>query len=426
MSAPTASNSRYYILFLLLAVQIVAQVDRMAMSMLVEPIKADFSLSDAEAGFLLGPAFVVLYAVLGVGFGIWADKGNRRNLIGYALVVWSVLTMACGMAVGFITMALARMGVAVGEAGANPPAYSMMSDLFDEHERGTAIGVYSTSSNIGILVGFAAAGAISEAFGWRNTFLLFGIPGILLALVMFATVREPARRQIDIDAGDQSLGLMATARHMLSQQTIRHLLVGGALTAFVGLGFSNWLPAYFERTFVDLDRTTIGIGLGVVIGIVGGAGTFLGGFFSDRVALRDIRWRLWIACIAIAVGWPIGILSLSADDYRLVLALMALPAFVALFHLATLFALVQQLVASRMRATATAILMLFTNLLGGGLGPYFVGWLSDQLVDQYGERSLAIALSTLIVFAFWGGLHFFMANRHLVDDVERNRALGHT
>lgn len=425
MSAPTASNSRYYILFLLLAVQIVAQVDRMAMSMLVEPIKADFSLSDAEAGFLLGPAFVVLYAVLGVGFGIWADKGNRRNLIGYALVVWSVLTMACGMAVGFITMALARMGVAVGEAGANPPAYSMMSDLFDEHERGTAIGVYSTSSNIGILVGFAAAGAISEAFGWRNTFLLFGIPGILLALVMFATVREPARRQIDIDAGDQSLGLMATARHMLSQQTIRHLLVGGALTAFVGLGFSNWLPAYFERTFVDLDRTTIGIGLGVVIGIVGGAGTFLGGF-SDRVARRDIRWRLWIACIAIAVGWPIGILSLFADDYRLVLALMALPAFVALFHLATLFALVQQLVASRMRATATAILMLFTNLLGGGLGPYFVGWLSDQLVDQYGERSLAIALSTLIVFAFWGGLHFFMANRHLVDDVERNRALGHT
>ncbi len=423
MSSDQPPTHRTTVLLTLLTVSILASVDRQAMSMLVEPIKADFGLSDSEVGFLLGPAFVLLYAVFGILIGLWADRGNRRNIIAAAIAVWSVLTMACGAAVGFVSMALARMGVAVGEAGANPPAYSMISDLYDEHERSTAIGIYSTSGNFGILIGFAAAGLISEAFGWRNTFFLLGAPGLLLAVVVFFGIREPKRKTTTDQAGtDIAPPFSTTLAHMLSQRSVRHLVVGGALAAFVGFGYVSWLPAYFERTFVDLDRGTIGIGLGLLIGIVGGAGTFLGGYFSDKVGAHDVRWRLRIAVIAIFLGWPVGVSALFAGDYLLVLGLMAVPSFVALFHLATLFALMQELVAPRMRAVATAILMVFTNLLGGGLGPWYVGQVSDLLTDQYGEQSLAYALTSLIIFALWSGVHFYLASRHLVKDLGRTTA----
>jgi MFS family permease len=416
-----AGPNRTAILFLLLAVSVVASVDRMAMSVMVEPIKAEFSFSDGEIGFLLGPAFVVLYALFGILFGLWSDRGNRRNIIAAAISLWSVLTIACGAAIGFFTLALTRMGVAVGEAGANPPAYSMISDLYDEHERTTAIGIFSTSSNIGILVGFAAAGLLSEALGWRFTFFILGAPGLLLGLIIYFFVKEPPRKVSLLETGDHvAPPFLTTFEHMWAQRTVRHLLAGGALTAFVGLGFSNWLPAFFERSFPEMDRGTINVGLGLVIGVVGGAGTFLGGYLSDRVAKRDIRWRLWIACIAIFLGWPIGLGSLFAGEYGVVLSLMALPAFVALFHVATLFALMQQLVEPRMRAVATAILMLFTNLLGGGLGPYYVGIVSDLLTDKYGEQALAWALTSLVFFAFWAAVHFFLASRHLLEDAAKS------
>ena len=418
----SAGTNRTVVLFLLLAVSIVASVDRMAMSMLVAPIKADFGLTDAEVGFLLGPAFVILYVIFGVLFGMWADRGNRRNIIAGAIAVWSLLTMACGAATGFLSMAMARMGVAVGEAGGNPPAYSMISDLYDEDERGTALGVYSTSGNFGILVGFMAAGLLSEAFGWRNTFFLLGVPGLLLALVVYLGIKEPARKiSVQKPEGDSAPPLLITLSHMMSQRSIRHLVAGGALAAFAGFGFSSWLPAYYERTFVGLDRGTIGVGLGLIIGIIGGAGTFLGGYFSDRVGKIDVRWRLRIAVIAIFAGWPIGLTSLFADNYLVALGLMALPSFVALFHLATLFALLQQLVEPRMRAVATAVLMVFTNLLGGGFGPYYVGVFSDVFADQFGERSLAWGMTSLIFFVFWAALHFYLASRHLLHDLSKRR-----
>jgi len=420
MSTRSASPNRRVTLFLLLAVAVVASVDRMAMSVMVEPIKAEFALSDAEIGFLLGPAFVVLYALFGILFGMWSDRGNRRNIISAAISLWSLLTIACGAAIGFFTLAMTRMGVAIGEAGANPPAYSMISDLYDEHERTTAIGIFSTSSNIGILVGFAAAGLLSEALGWRNTFFILGAPGLLLGLVIYFFVKEPPRKASPLQTEDQAAPpFLTTFEHMWGQRTVRHLVVAGALAAFVGLGFSNWLPAFFERSFPEMDRGTINVGLGLVIGVVGGAGTFLGGYLSDKVAKRDIRWRLWITCIAIFLGWPIGLGSLFAGDFVVVLGLMALPAFVALFHVATLFALMQQLVAPRMRAVATAILMLCTNLLGGGLGPYYVGVLSDLLADRFGDEALAWALTSLVFFAFWAALHLYLASRHLLKDVAK-------
>ena len=423
MSARTQGTDRTFVLFILLAVSIVASVDRQAMSMLVEPIKADFGLSDGEVGFLLGPAFVILYALFGILIGFWADRGNRRNIIAAAIAVWSVLTMACGAAVGFVTMAMARMGVAIGEAGANPPAYSMISDLYEEHERSTAIGVYSTSGNFGILIGFAAAGLLSEAFGWRSTFFLLGAPGLALALVVYFGIQEPKRKTVTLqDDSGLAPPFLTTLSHMVSQRSVRHLVAGGALAAFVGFGYVSWLPAYFERTFVDLDRGTIGIGLGLLIGIVGGTGTFLGGYFSDKVGAYDVRWRLRLAVIAMVLGWPAGVGALFAGDYLVVLGLMALPAFVALFHIATLFALMQVLVAPRMRAVATAILMVFTNLLGGGGGPWFVGVTSDLLTDRFGDRALAFALTSLIIFALWSALHFYLASRHLVKDLGRTTA----
>jgi predicted MFS family arabinose efflux permease len=427
MSTRPVQENRSFILILLLAVAIVAAIDRNAMSMLVEPIKHDFGLSDAQVGILLGPAFVVLYALFGIPFGMWADRGNRRNIVGVAITAWSILTMACGAAVGFFSLALARMGVAIGEAGAHPPAYSMISDLYDEEERGTAIGIFSLSSNLGIMIGFAAAGIISVALGWRATFYILGAPGLLLALVFFFFVREPARTHATPRSDDLAAPpLWTTLKVMWRQPSVRHLLFGSALCAFVGIGYSSWIAPYVERTFTDLDRGTIGVSLGIMIGVVGGAGTFLGGYFSDRVAKRDVRWRMYIVCIAIIIGWPIAVVALFMTDFALLLVMMALPVFVVLFHIAGVFALMQQLVLPRMRAVATAVLMLFTNLLGGGMGPYYVGLASDRLGSSTGGEGLGLALASLVFFAFWAAIHFFMVSRHLKEDIEKNaiEALG--
>ena len=416
MSLSSIKNNRSVTLALLLSVAVMAGIDRNAMAVLVEPIKADFMLSDAEMGFLLGPAFVVLYALFGIPFGMWADRGNRRNIITIAISVWSVLTMACGAAIGFFTLALARMGVAVGEAGAHPPGYSMIADLYKEHERGTAMGVFNLSANFGVMIGFILAGYLSDALGWQATFYVLGAPGLLIGLMFYVCVREPDRiavKQTDPDAPP----LRKTAETMLSKKSVQHLVIGALLAAFVSTGYANWMPATLERMFPDMARGTINLGLGLVIGVSGGAGTFLGGYISDKLGQRDVRWRLRSACIAILVGWPIGVTALFQDSYFIMLLLIVPPAFVALFHLASVFALLQELVEPRMRATATAILMLFTNLLGGGLGPQYVGLASDFLVGWFGDMSLTVALASLGLFALWAAFHFFMASRYLVQDL---------
>ncbi len=413
------TNNRTFILFMLLLVTIVAQVDRMAMAVLIEPIRLEFGLSDTQAGFLLGPAFVVFYALFGIPFGLWADRANRRNIIVWAISLWSIFTMTCGAAVGFLSMSAARMGVAVGEAGANPPAASMIADLYEPHERGTAMGIFNMSPNIGILIGFAAAGLLSEVLGWRNTFFIIGFPGLLVGLVLWRFIAEPERDHAhDTEDARAQSGLRQTLRTMWSMHSVRHIIIASSLTGFVGSGFSNWLPTYFERTFTELSTGFINVGLGLVIGIAGGAGTFLGGFLSDKLAKHDQRWRLRIATIAIVLGWPIGILSLFTGNYMLTYALIILPAFVALFHIGTVWALMQSLVAPRMRGVAIAVLMFITNLVGGGGGPQYVGILSDAFAERLGEQALAYAMTTLIIFAFWAALHFYLASRHVVADLK--------
>ena len=425
MPAQPAETSRTKILYLLLGVTIIAQIDRNAMSMLIEPIGDEFLLSDFERGFLLGPAFVIFFALFGIPFGMWADRGNRRNIISLAMTVWSLLTIACGMAVGFISMALARMGVAIGEAGSNPPAYSMITDLYEEHERGTATGIYSMGPALGIMIGFSAAGLLTATIGWRGAFFVFGVPGILLALYIYFFSTEPERTATAEQAEEEVKfpPLFSTLKLMLGQKTMRHLLAAGALAAFVGIGFSNWLPPYFDWAFPEISVITVGISLGLLIGIVNGGGTFLGGYISDRLGIKDVRWRLWSICIAIFLGWPIGVGAFLADNYWLVLAFIALPAFVALFHLASLFMLVQQLVDVRMRATAIAVLLLTNNLIGG-MGPAYVGQVSDMLEPSLGVDSIKWGLASLVLFAFWAAIHFFLASRHLKEDLARVQARG--
>ena len=190
-------KNRWYALAVLVLVFTSSHVDRQIMGILLEPIKNDLGASDTQMGFLIGLTFALFYATLGMPIAMLADRGNRRNIITWAVTIWSFMTVLCGFAQSFAQLALARIGVGIGEAGSSPPSHSMISDMFPLKERGTAMGIYAMGVNIGLLIAYLAGGWLSENYGWRTTFIIVGVPGLLIALIVRFTVSEPIRGASD-------------------------------------------------------------------------------------------------------------------------------------------------------------------------------------------------------------------------------------
>ena len=422
-AAPVAPSRAYrrYALGVLTAVYVSNYVDRQILSILLEPIKHAFSLSDTQLGFLSGISFAIFYATLGIPIAMWADRGNRRSIITLATLVFSVMTAVCGFATSFVQLALARIGVGIGEAGASPPSHSIVADLYRPHERATAMATFALGVNIGILIGFLAGGWINEFFGWRAAFLVVSVPGILLALLVRTTVREPPRGQSegrDHEARAAAPTLAEAVRTFLRVRSLRHIAAGAALNSFVGYGAVAWLPAFLIRSF-GMSTGDVGTLLALIIGIVGGAGTFLGGYFADRLARRDVRWNVWLvaACVGGATPFAFGVF-LAADAFS-ALVWFLVPAAVGALYLGPCLALVQGLVPLRMRTLASAVLLFVINMIGLGLGPQAVGVLSDLLAPRFGEESLRYALLLAGLVNVWAALHFLLAGRTLARDLER-------
>jgi predicted MFS family arabinose efflux permease len=405
----------------LTAVYVSNYVDRQILSILLEPIKREFSLSDTELGFLSGISFAIFYATLGIPIAVWADRGNRRNIVALATVVFSVMTAVCGLAASFVQLALARIGVGIGEAGASPPSHSILADLYRPHERATAMAIFALGVPFGILVGFLAGGWINEFFGWRAAFLVVGAPGLLLALLVRTTLREPPRGQSegrDQEARAVAPPVSEAFRTFLRVRSLRHLAVGAALNSFVGYGAVAWLPAFLIRSF-GMSTGDVGTALALIIGIVGGAGTFLGGYFADRLARRDVRWNVWLvaACVGGATPFAFGVYLASDAFWALVFFLV--PAAVGALYLGPCLAMVQGLVPLRMRTLASAVLLFVINIIGLGLGPQAIGILSDLLAARFGDESLRYALLLASLVNVWAALHFALAGRTLTRDLER-------
>ncbi len=417
--APRAISDRYrrYVLGLLLVVYVFNFLDRQILTILLEPIKLEFALSDAQLGLLGGLAFAFFYTLLGVPIAMWADRGTRTHIIALALFVWSVMTAVTGLATSFATVLLARIGVGIGEAGGSPPSHSLLSDYFPAERRGMALGVYAAGIPIGSAIGALAGGWIGATFGWRAAFMVVGLPGVLLAVVVLLTLREPRRGQSDgvAPVGDaEKLG--DVLGFMLRLRSFRHLAFAAALHAFYGYGAANFLPSFLAR----VHEIPLGLRgtLFAIILISGGIGNVAGGRLADRFGARDARWYLWVPGISTLLGVPAAVAFYLWPTPYVAVALGCLPTILGAMYLGPTFALTQTLVRPRMRALASAVLLFIINMIGLGGGPTFVGWLSDRLTPSYGLEAVRYALLyTVVGGALWASFHYWAGARTLREDL---------
>lgn len=409
--------ARSYALGVLTVVYTFNFIDRQILSILVEPIKADLGFSNLQMGLLTGFAFALFYATLGIPIARYADGNNRRNLIALAITVWSVFTALSGLAQNFWHMLIARIGVGIGEAGGSPPSHSMISDYFPAEKRATALGIYSLGIPFGILFGFLAGGWVNEFFGWRWAFAVVGLPGILIAVLVRFTLREPPRGLAEArSAKKDAPPVWTTFKTLWSKPTFRHISIGGGLAAFVGYGMTTFAASFFIRSF-ELQTGEVGTMLGLLFGIPGGIGIALGGYLSDKLGAQDRRWALWVVAFGLAISVPFTVIALSAETAWAAWAWLCIPVLFSNFYQATTFAQTQGLVALRMRAVASAVLLFVLNIIGLGLGPTLLGAAIDGLEPSYGEEAVRYALMLFSFVYLWAALHYFFAGRHLQKDL---------
>lgn len=393
-------------------------VDRQILAILLPAIKADFGLSDTVLGFLAGSAFALFYATLGVPIALLADRWNRRNLIAVALAIWSGMTALAGVAANVTQLALARIGVGIGEAGCSPPAHSMIADLYGPKERATAMGIFTLGISAGIMLAYLSGGWVAEHVGWRAAFFLVGVPGLVLALLVRFTIDEPRRGLSDgrTDHADRP-GIRHVAAFLLQRRSFIHLSLGSALASFNGYAVISWFPTFLQRSY-GMDLAAIGLWLGLILGIAGGIGFAGGGWFADRLGRRGARRSLLGIAWAMLAGCLFQVLVYLAPDPGLALSLFVLPVMLSQVYLPATFAQVQGLVPLRMRAAAAALLLFIINIIGLGLGPLLAGKLSDALTPALGPESLRYSLLIVgIVIVPWSAWHFVLAGRRIEGDL---------
>ncbi len=417
---PVSASARRYALGVLVVVYTFNFVDRQILAILLPAIKAEFGVGDAVLGFLAGTAFALFYATLGVPIALLADRWNRRNLIALSLTLWSGMTALSGFAGNIVQLALARIGVGVGEAGCSPAAHSMIADYYPPEQRASAMGIFTLGISAGIMLAYLTGGWVVQNIGWREAFLIVGVPGLLLALLMRLTVREPPRGMSEsrADSGARP-SISQVARFLFRRRSFVLISVGSGMASLGGYAVANFFPSYLVRSF-GMSPADIGVYLGLVLGIAGGLGFAGGGYVADRLGRRGQRVALVGVAIALFAGWLFTVPVFLSDSRVLVLSLFVVPAVFSNFYLATTFALTQGLVGLRMRGVASALMLFILNIIGLGLGPQLTGILSDALGASFGADSMRYALLIVTSSAYpLAVLSFALASRSIDTDLAR-------
>ena len=406
------SSVRTTALALLFLVSFFNYMDRYMLAVLLPAIKADLQLSDTEIGFITGLAFTLFYVTMGIPIARLADRYNRKNIIAIALSFWSAMTALCGLAQNFVQLAVARVMVGVGEAGASPPSHSLIADLFPVEKRARALSVYSLGAPVGILVGFMLGGWITQLYGWRAALFTVGIPGILVALVVYRKLHEPERGAADgLAHRTEVQPFWFSLKTLMASPTFRHLSVATGLYTVVWLGVVQWLPSFFTRSF-GLGIGEVGTWLAIILSVSQIIGMLLGGWLADRLGAADLRWYVWVPSLAILVSTPMFALTFLTQNPTVAFLSLFLPFMIGVMQGPPSFAVAQGLADIRMRAMAAALLLLITNLIGGGIGPQAVGIMSDYLAPRFNADSLRYSLLTVsIIFGLWSSLHYFLAGK---------------
>lgn len=419
-----ADRARWYVLAVMTAVFTIHALDRQLITIVLEPLKAEFGLSDTELGFLSGTVYALSFSLAGIPMAMLVDRVNRRNLLAAAVALWSSATAFSGIATNYFSLVLARIGLGVCEAPSLPASVSILSDHFRQKQRATALGIYGMGLGLGQLLGFVVGGMIATHWGWREVFLMGGLPGLLLAVVLVATVREPVRRTGDgqVESKGEAPSFLATLRFVASQRALMRYFAAYVVMVLATSATMAFLPSFYIRTH-GVSLRDAGLFLGIGFGIATTVGSLLGGMVSDRLSQRDVLWTPRLA--AIATGFIVLALAVTelASSVTVSVTAMVLWGVAFTMQIGPYYALSQSLVGARMRGTTVGTLNTLINVIAYGLGPLMTGALSDLYHAWLGDQALRYALLTIAMLNVVAMLTFLSTGKTLKQDLARAAAL---
>ena len=392
----------WVVLITLCFVYVLNFLDRSLLSILAKPIEDSLHISDGQLGLISGLFFAVFYCFISIPVGWLADKTGRVWVLTVACAIWSGATMACGFAANFAQLAAARMTVGFGEAGGVPPSYAIISDYFPSGRRGTALSIYNLGPPIGAALGTAFGASIAAAYSWRDAFIVLGSVGVFAAVLLAFVVREPVRGGLDRPTGGENVkatpsGFRQTIRMFFSKPSLVLAAVGSGVTQIVTYGAGGFTTLFLMREKgMTLEEVAIWSALVVDIGM--GAGIFVSGLVIDRFTRRWKQAYALIPAASLTVALPFFIAFVWAPTWQLSLAFLMGPYIFNFFYLSSSVTLVQEEVRPDQRVTSGALLLLIMNLMGMGIGPAFVGEISDFIHASHPHNSLQIALYSLVPF----------------------------
>ncbi|HVS76478.1 MAG TPA: MFS transporter [Steroidobacteraceae bacterium] len=412
---------RWYVAITMCVVYTLSICDRYSISTVLEPIRRELHLSDANIAFLTGVSLAIFYVIFGFPLSWLIDRKSRRAIIGACLIAWSALTVATGLARNYWQLLCARIGVGVGEAGGTPGANSMLSDYFPAARRPMALQVFSLGAPIGAWLGSQVAGAIAYRFGWRTMFLALGIPGIVIGALVLLTIREPARGALD-EARDRHAAppFLETMRFMLRQPSAVHLIIGSSVVALWGWGLMWWTPAFLMRSY-GLNVDQAGAMLGPVH-LIGGSLAMIGStWLLSRPCLSSEPRILRLVGINVALATLVTAVIYSTHSLALTRALFWLYIPSIYVYIGPGFGILNNLARPGMRAVYCATVLFTANVGNLIIAPQMVGWLSDWFAPHHvpDAESLRLAMLCLVPTGFWAAWHYFVSARHVLEDERR-------
>ena len=394
----------HYSLMILTLIVLSNSIDRQLIGAVLEPIKKEFLATDTQMGLLAGLWFAFFYAAGSIPIARLADKGNRRNVLATCCALWSFMTILCGVAVNYWQLVLARTGVAIGEAGNTPTSLSMVADYYPREQRPLAMSVLTAGSFVAALFAVAGGAWIAQQYGWRMAFFMAGFPGIVLALLMWATVPEPRRGTWDAPAIHAQVPLLQTLRGILSSAAYRYIMIANGFATFWLMGMTTWNISFLIRSH-DMALKQAGLLMGTILPVSMIAGVLLSGWLCTRLVKRDVRWQLGIPLIGVGMTipaslayflWPAGVrIQFLGGEIPQVILFFILVCFFSSWIYAASVAALSNVIPAHQRAVANAVYVVFYTVLGFGIGPVSVGMLSDALTQSAGKEGLRYALAVL-------------------------------
>lgn len=416
---------RIYILLLLLAINSLSYADRHVFSVLIPFIKAEFGATDALLGLIGGPGFIVSYLLFSLPLARLSDRWSSRGVLTLSAMVWSAATAACGAATSMAQLGMSRMIVGIGEAGGLPSSQSLLSDLYDERRRAGAMGIMSSATYIGVVLGLAGGAAVAAAWGWRMAFYALALPGFPLALLLWLT--GPRRsKAVKGNTAPPTEKMIASIRRFWSVPSLRLVGIGVGIFNIFGYGAAVWMPTFFMRSH-GMTMLEAGTWLGIGASIGGIAGSMLSGIIVDRLRQYGEIWQLRVPAIAFLLSFPLfmtmyllpGGIGLQVGGQHIpgVAMLSILTGLMSAMWAGPAFAAAASLVAPSQRAQAAAMLVIIINVIGSTIGPVLGGLVSDLLAGRLGAESLRVSLMAMSLLTVIGGIFFWRAATHYPRDL---------